>query len=100
MICSIALSALMGIWAILSGAVEFRILGTTLTIVGTSILGLACGAFLENQRSRKFPLIVVPAVGIILSIVAALLTIWLIWAEFWWNEGISKTLAVSAIFAF
>ena len=100
MICSIALSALMGIWAILSGDVEYRVLGTTLTIVGTSILGLACGAFLENSRSQKFPLIIVPVVGIILSIVSALLTIWLIWAETTWADTVFfKTLAVSSIFA-
>ena len=100
MICSIALSALMGIWAILSGDVEYRVLGTTLTIVGTSILGLACGAFLENSRSQKFPLIIVPVVGIILSIVSALLTIWLIWAETTWaDNAFFKTLAVSSIFA-
>lgn len=101
MICSIALSALMGIWAILSGDVEFRVLGTTLTIVGTSILGLACGAFLENPRSKKFPLVAVPVVGIILSVLAALLTIWLIWAEtLWFDNSLFKILAVSSIFAF
>jgi hypothetical protein len=101
MICSIALSALMGIWAILSGDVEFRVLGTTLTIVGTSILGLACGAFLENPRSQKFPLRFVPIVGIILSVIAALLTIWLIWAAtMGLDTAFYKILAVSAIFAF
>ena len=91
----------MGIWAILSGDIEYRVLGTTLTIVGTSILGLACGAFFENPRSQKFPVIVVPVVGIILSILSALLTIWLIWAEtMWLDKAFFKTLAVSAIFAF
>ncbi|HEY0050931.1 MAG TPA: hypothetical protein VGB68_16680 [Pyrinomonadaceae bacterium] len=101
MICSIALSALMGIWAILSGDVEYRVLGTTLTIVGTSILGLACGAFLENPRSQKFPLIAIPVVGIILSVLSALITIWLIWMKTnWSDEVLFKTLAVSSIFAF
>jgi hypothetical protein len=101
MICSIALSALMGIWAILSGDVEYRVLGTTLTIVGTSILGLACGAFLENPRSQKFPLIVVPVLGIILSVLSALITVWMIWTETSWTaEVIWKTLLVSSIFAF
>jgi uncharacterized small protein (DUF1192 family) len=101
MICSIALSALMGIWAILSGDVEYRVLGTTLTIVGTSILGLACGAFLENPRSQKFPLIAVPAVGIIFSVLSALIIVWLIWIEGNWSgDFIYKTLCVSSIFAF
>ena len=101
MICSIALSALMGIWAILSGDVEYRVLGTTLTIVGTSVLGLACGAFLENPRSRNGALIVVPVLGIILSVLSALITMWLIWVEASWSgEVIFKTLLVSTIFAF
>jgi uncharacterized small protein (DUF1192 family) len=101
MICSIALSAIMGIWAILSGDVEYRILGTTLTIVGTSILGLACGAFLENPRSQKFPLVLVPALGIILSVFSALITVWMIWTETSWTaEVIWKTLLVSSLFAF
>lgn len=91
----------MGIWAILSGDVEYRVLGTTLTIVGTSILGLACGAFLENPRSQKFPLIAIPVVGIILSVLSALITIWLIWMKTnWSDEVLFKTLAVSSIFAF
>lgn len=101
MICSIALSALMGIWAILSGDVEYRVLGTTLTVVGTSILGLACGAFLETPRSRKIPLIVVPVLGIILSVLSALITIWMIWTETSWrSEVVWKTLLISSIFAF
>lgn len=101
MICSIALSALMGIWAILSGDVEYRVLGTTLTIVGTSILGLACGAFLETPRSRKIPLIIVPVLGVILSILSALITVWMIWTETSWTaEVIWKTLLVSSLFAF
>lgn len=91
----------MGIWAILSGDVEYRVLGTTLTIVGTSILGLACGAFLENPRSQKFPLVAIPVVGIILSVLSALITIWLIWMKTnWSDEVLFKTLAVSSIFAF
>jgi len=101
MICSIALSALMGIWAILSGDVEYRVLGTTLTVVGTSILGLACGAFLETPRSRNGALIVVPVLGIILSVLSALITVWMIWTETSWRaEVVWKTLLVSTIFAF
>lgn len=91
----------MGIWAILSGDVEYRVLGTTLTVVGTSILGLACGAFLETPRSRKGALIVMPVLGIILSILSALITVWMIWTETSWRaEAVWKTLLVSTIFAF
>lgn len=104
LICSIALSALMGIWAILSGEfgeLQAQVLGTTLTVVGTSILGLACGAFLESQYSRETPLKIVPVAGIILAVLSALITMWLIWIVTGWGESwIYKTLAVSFIFAF
>ena len=105
LICSIALSALMGIWAILSGEfgdLQARVLGTTLTVVGTSILGLACGAFLENPRSRSSnALFAVPLAGIILTILSALITLWLIWGVTGWQEeGVYKTLFVSIMFAF
>jgi hypothetical protein len=105
LICSIALSALMGIWAILSGAfgwMEARVLGTTMTIVGTSILGLACGAFFESPRSKagRF-LFVVPLGGIILTVLSALMTLWLIWSsEVWKEEWFFKTLFVFLMFAF
>lgn len=104
LICSIALSALMGIWAILSGEfgeLQARVLGTTLTVVGTSILGLACGAFLESKYSRDSAIKIVPVAGIILAVFSALVTMWLIWIVVGWGESwIYKTLAVSIIFAF
>jgi hypothetical protein len=105
LICSIALSALMGIWAILSGEfgdLQARVLGTTLTVVGTSILGLACGAFLESPRSRtSYALFAVPLGGIILAVLSALITLWLIWGVTGWgSEGIYKTLFVFIMFAF
>ena len=104
LICSIALSALMGIWAILSGEfgdLQARILGTTLTIVGTSILGLACGAFLNSPHSRDSSLKFVPIAGISLSVLSALLTMWLIWVGKDENgDGTWKALDVSAMFAF
>lgn len=104
LICSIALSALMGIWAILSGEfgeLQARVLGTTLTVVGTSILGLACGAFLESKYSRDSAIKIVPVTGIILAVFSALVTMWLIWIVVGWGESwIYKTLAVSIIFAF
>ncbi len=100
LIGSITLSGLMGIWAILVG--EFgdfqgKILGTTLTVVGTSILGLACGAFWESPKSANSSLKIVPIGGIILSFVAAITLLIMIWAQI---DDIWKTFAVSGIFAF
>jgi hypothetical protein len=104
LVCSIALSALMGIWAILSGEfgqLQERILGTTLTVVGTSLLGLACGAFLESPRSRGTPLFVVPLAGIILAVLSAVITMLMIWSIIGWqSEGVYKTLFIAVIFSF
>jgi hypothetical protein len=103
LVCSIALSALMGIWAIISGEfgeLQGKTLGTTLTVVGTSILGLACGAFLESPRSENALLRFVPIAGIVLSIVSATLALWMIWTFFNSGEGIVKTFFICLIFAF
>lgn len=104
LICSIALSALMGIWAILSGEfgdLQARVLGTTLTIVGTSILGLACGAYLESPYSRGKTTRFVPVAGIILAVLSAAITLWLIWgASGWLDSAVYKTLFVALIFSF
>jgi len=104
LVCSIALSALMGIWAILSGEfgqLQERILGTTLTVVGTSILGLACGAFLESPRARGTPLFVVPLAGIILAVLSAVITLLMVWSIIGWRfEGVYKTLFIAVIFSF
>jgi hypothetical protein len=106
LIASISVSALIGIWAILLGNfgwLEARILGTTLTVVGTSILGLACGAYLESPQSRHSPLRFVPLLGIVLSLLAAFIGLWLIWfssTTLSEPESIYKTLGVSIIFAF
>lgn len=77
LITSVAVSALIGIGVILFGdfgSFEIRILMTTLTVTATSILGLACGAYLETGRGRKLPLS-----GIIFSIIAAIMTLFIIW---------------------
>ena len=74
---SVAISALIGIVVILLGnfgEFETRVLLTTLTITVTSILGLACGAYLETGRARMMPL-----VGIVLAVIAALMTFLIIW---------------------
>ncbi|MDQ3711930.1 MAG: hypothetical protein M3388_06895 [Acidobacteriota bacterium] len=102
--CSIALGALMGIWAIISGEfgdLQIRILNTTTTIVGTSVLGLACGAYLENPRTKNSSAHFVPSAGIFLAVLSAAIILWMIWG----NDGGSeeflfKTLGVSLLFGF
>lgn len=100
LIASIAFSALLGIWAILSGdfgEFQAKVLGTTLTIVGTSLLGLACGAFLESPRSAEKPLKIIPIAGIILAFVASINVLIMIWVQI---DNVWKVAAVSGIFAF
>ncbi len=77
LIGSVTLSALIGIGVILFGdfgSFEVRVLMTTLTITAASILGLACGAYLETGRAKALPL-----AGILLSIAAAIMTFFIIW---------------------
>ena len=74
---SVAFAAVIGIGAILIGdfgSFEIRVLLTTLTITATSILGLACGAYLESGRARSLPLF-----GIAASIITAIMTFFIIW---------------------
>lgn len=77
LIGSVAISAAIGIGVLLFGNfghVEVRILMSTLTVTGASIMGLACGAYYETGRGRVMPL-----AGILLAIVAAILTFFIIW---------------------
>jgi len=94
----------MGIWAILSGEfgeLQGKVLGTTTTVVGTSILGLACGAFFEKARSKKSAALFVPVAGIALSILSAEIILWAIWGEDVLNGEVTwKILSISLIFAF
>lgn len=74
---SVAVSAAVGIFVVLFGSFgefETRVLLTTVTITCTSILGLACGVFLETGRGKSLPV-----AGIASAIVAALIWIALIW---------------------
>jgi hypothetical protein len=102
--CSIALSALMGIWAIISGEfgeLQGRILGTTTTIVGASLFGLACGAYLEKSRAKNSSAYFVPSAGIFLAVFSAAIILWMIWGyNDWSEESLLKTLGVSLMFAF
>lgn len=92
----------MGIWAILSGEfgeTQGKVLFTTLTVVGTSILGLACGAFLESPRVTNLKS--VPLIGITLAVLCGLTCFWLIWGNENNNgNGIFKFALISLICAF
>ena len=90
LIASVAFSAILGIGVVLFGdfgEFETKVLLTAFTITVTSILGLACGAFLETGRGR-----VLPGCGIGLAILSAILWIILIWNGTIQNDYFVKTL--------
>lgn len=96
LIGSVAISALLGIAAILSGRFgwfEVRILLTTVTIAAASVCGLACGAHLATRQGRALPL-----TGIGLTGVAAAMVIAGIWTEVR-SEEFWKTAACTSVFA-
>ena len=77
LIVSVGLSALIGIAVLIVGnfgEFEIKVLLTTVTVTVTSILGLACGAYLETRRGR-----VIPIAGIIIAVVSCVLWIVLVW---------------------
>lgn len=77
LIASVSVSALIGIAVILLGnfgEFETKVLLTTGTITVTSILGLACGAYLEVKKAQWLPI-----GGILLAITSAIMWIFLIW---------------------
>ena len=77
LIASVGLSAVIGIAVLIFGNFgdfEVKVLLTTLTITITSILGLACGAYLETSRGR-----IIPIAGIIAASVSCVLWIYLVW---------------------
>lgn len=97
LIGSVSLSALIGIGVLLFGNFgnfEVRVMMTTLTVTVTSILGLACGAYLETGRGRIMPL-----TGIALSIAAALMTFLIIWNVFDRYESFIKATATVTLLA-
>ncbi len=96
LIGSVAVSALLGMLAILVGdfgEFEIRVLLTSLTISGASLCGLSSGAALEAKRAR-----VLPACGIGLAIVAAAMIVFGIWTEVQPDEFWKTTLTM-AVFA-
>ena len=104
LIASVSISALLAIWVILAddfGDFQGRVLATTLSIVATSILGLACGAFGESAKAKHTALKIIPFLGTILTLVCAFTILGLIWELFRSQDSnILKTIAVSGIFAF
>ncbi len=77
LIASIGISAFLGIVVIIFGnfgEFESKVLLTAVTITVTSILGLACGAYLETGRGRMLPLS-----GIVLSVISAVMWLVIVW---------------------
>jgi hypothetical protein len=96
LIASVAISAGLGILAILAGNwgwVEIRILLTTVTIAAASICGLGCGAYWSVGGHRAVPL-----AGIALALGAAALVLVGIWAEIG-GETYWKLAASLSVFA-
>ena len=99
LVASVALSALLGCWALLSGSfgkTQGQVLLTTLTVSGTSILAMACAPAWDRRSLRPLP-----QAGIALSIVTAALLLTAIWGEvegitFWKTVGTLSILSVSA----
>lgn len=102
LIGSVAISAALGIIAILTGNFgdfEIRIILTTLTISGASVGALASGALWEAQGKRELPLL-----GIVLAVAAALLLITGIWldtlgVEYWKFTASTGVLAAATAHA-
>jgi hypothetical protein len=98
LIVSVILSACIGVLTILQGHygwVEVRILLTTVTVVGASICGLACGAYLASRHGQVLPLL-----GIGLTFLAAGMVILGIWTElpsagYWQIAAVSGVLSVA-----
>lgn len=97
LIGSVTVSAVIGIAVILIGnfgELESKILLTTMTITATSILGLACGAYLETGRGRVMPL-----AGIALSVVSAAMWMIVIWSWQETNDTFVKALMSATLLA-
>jgi len=98
LIASVALSALIGIGVILlgtsGGEFETKILLTTMTVTITSILGLACGAYLETGRGKMLPVS-----GIVFAIISCVLWIFLVWNGTVHEDFFAKTLLTLTLLA-
>jgi hypothetical protein len=96
LIISVVVSALLGIWALLKGdfgAFEGKVLATSLSISGASILAMACGAAWTRS---PFPLL--PRLGLVLALAGFGLLILFVWGEVD-VAGPWKTCATLLVFA-
>ena len=97
LIASVGISALIGIGVMIFGSFgefETKVLLTTGTITVTSILGLACGAYLETRRGRLLAI-----AGIACALVSAVMWMLIIWAWRDQNDTFVKVLMSVTLFA-
>lgn len=95
LIVSVALSAVMGIYALLAGDfgdTEMRILFTTLCVGGASILAMACAPAWERRRMGVLPL-----AGVVMSVGCAAAFILGIWTEIDSDEFWKTSLSVGLL---
>jgi hypothetical protein len=98
LIVSVGISALLGIYALLAGdfgELEVRILLTSLSVSGASILSMACGVAWERGRLGYLP-----RAGVLLAIASCALVVVGIWAkiseeEFWKSVASASIVAVA-----
>ncbi len=96
LIVSVAISAFLGIIAILVGTSDFtgKILATSFTLSGASLMGLCCGAAIEVRQEK-----LIPYAGILFAGLSAVVLILGIWLEFR-SIYFAKILGIVALVAF
>lgn len=96
-IVSVAVSAVIGVGVILLGSFgdfETKVLLTTVTVSVISILGLACGAYLETRQMRWLPV-----AGIVFAVVSGVMWIALIWGGMYRENYFTETLMSATLLA-
>ena len=94
---SVAVSAVIGIGVILLGNFgdfETKVLLTTVTVSVISILGLACGAYLETGQIRWLP-----TAGIVFAVLSGAMWIVLIWIGMYRTQYFTETLMSATLLA-
>ena len=97
LIASVVTSAVIGIGVLLLGnfgMIEVRVLMTTMVITIVSVLGLACGAYIEVRGGK-----LLPYAGIGLSVVAGLMSAFIIWDILDDDELFIKTFLTTTLLA-
>ena len=101
LIFAVVASAILGIYALLAGdfgETEARIILTTLSVAGASILAMASGAALERNRGGYFPHVGIGATLAGFGLIV--FGIWVLWDHFdedYWK--VTSTLTVLGVFA-